>query len=207
MNLLQWLHSLRRPNRPTAADIRGRLNALRRRHDEVLAERNALALDAVLEERAAEKWAELDDLARGLVRQIDVLAAALPQAEAHETEAARQAEAVRRERAVAAYQLLMQEAQQTVAAVVTTLPNGETLTALRDLRDRLAREARDIRTWSNDPDARRPPDPLSEVVGEMQNRIDRVGRARWAPSHPITLGRRRTDAVAEAVARIERMAQ
>jgi phage shock protein A len=205
MNFLEWLRSLRRADRATAADIRRQLNTLRRRYDEMIAKRDALALDAVNSDTAAERWTALDDDARRLVRQIDVLAAALPQAEAHEAESARQAEGARREQAWVAYQRHIQEAQQSIDAVVANLPTGETLTALRDLRDRLAREARDLRTWSTDARVRRPLDPLNDVLEELQHRIDRVARARWAPSHPITLKRANTDAVAEAVARIERM--
>jgi hypothetical protein len=204
MNLLEWLRSLRRADRATAADIRRQLNTLRRRHDEMIAERDALALDAVDSDTAADRYQRLDVALVESARRMQILSAALPAAEEREAEAARQADAARREQAMVAYQRHTQEAQQSIDAVVANLPTGETLTALRDLRDRLASEARDLRTWSTDARVRRPLDPLNDVVEELQHRIDRVARARWAPSHPITLKRANTDAVAEAVARIER---
>jgi hypothetical protein len=133
---------------------------------------------------------------------MQVLTAALPAAEAKEARAAEQAEAVRREQAMRAYRGHLQDAERTAADTIANLPDGEALTRLRDLRDRLAAQARDLGTWSRDHDIRRPFDPLAEVLAAMQHRIARVERARHAGSHPITLGGATTEALLEAAARV-----
>ena len=199
----EWLRSFRTPRPNTAAEIRSKLHALKQLHAVTVQQRDLVALDAVNDEIAATRWSHLDDTLQALIRRMDLLAAALPQAEAKEAEAAREAEAVRRERAMDTYQQHTKDAQRLIDAALANLPDGDTLTALRDVRDRLASEARDLRTWSNDTQVRRPLDPLHEVVSAMQLRIDRVARARWAASHPITL-RPPTDEVTEAAARIGR---
>ncbi len=201
----KFFTSFRRAEPASVAAIQRELTALRAQYQSATNERDAVALAALSGGGAAVRWQRLDDEAAEIAKRMAVRTAALPAAEEREAAAARQAEAVRRDRALVAYQRLTQEAQQAIDAVVARLPTGETLTALRDLRDSLAGEARDLRTWSNLPEVRRPLDPLSAVVAEMQARLDRVARARWAPKAPITLaGGAPASEVAEAVARIEK---
>jgi hypothetical protein len=205
MSLLNWLKSLRRSDAPTAADIRRQLHEARGNLAVCRQQRDLVALDAVTDEVAARRWLDLDDACTEVERQIALLASALPQAEQREADAARQAEEQRRERALSAYQQHTQEAQRLHDDLLDRLPDGDTLTALRDWRDRLATEAGDLRPFSRDVTVRRPLDPLDALVAAMQHRIDRVSRARWAHSAPITLGGGlSTDETAAAVTRIER---
>jgi hypothetical protein len=200
----RFFTSFRRAEPASVAAIQRELTALRAQHQQMTAARDRVALAAVNVVGAAVRWRHLNEAAAESAQRMAVLTAALPAAEEREAEAAQQAEAVRRERAMVAYQRFTQEAQRSIDAVVASLPTGETLTALRDLRDRLASEARDLRTWSNLPEVRRPPDPLSAVVDAMQYRLDRVVRARWAPKSPITLKAGATSSeLSEATARVE----
>jgi hypothetical protein len=204
MNLLQWLKSLRCVEPVTAAEIRRRLHALRQQQSVTVQQRDLLALDAVNDEAAAERWRHLDETVLELDQRMQVLTAALPIAEAREAEAAERTEVERRARAMKAYERATAEAQQFVDATLARLPDGETLTRLRDWRDRLADESRDLRVWSTDVQVRRPLDPLHVVVSAMQHRIARVSRARWMGSAPITLGGTSSETLAEAAARIKR---
>jgi hypothetical protein len=186
-----------------AAEIRRELHTLTEQRAVTIQQRDLVAFDAVRDEAASLRWQHLGDTATALEQRIDVLRAALPQAEAREREAAERAEAVRREQAVIAYRKHLQEAERIAADMIASLPHGEALTRLRDLRDGLSAEARDLGTWSRDHDVRRPFDPLAEVLAAMQHRIARVERARHAGSHPITLGGATTQALAEAAARVD----
>src|SRR5688572_15524076 len=84
-----------------------------------------------------------------------------------DAEATRKAEAVRRERAMSAYQHLTQDAQQFMKAVLANLPDGDTLTQAREWRDRLTAEARELRQCTSTGSVRRPLDPLAEIVAAM----------------------------------------
>lgn len=201
----KFFTSFRRAEPASVAAIQRELTDLREQHHGTIAARDRVALDAVTVAGAAVRWRQFDEAAAQIAQRLAVLTAALPAAAEREAEAARQAEAVRRERAMHGYQRQNAEAQAWLDAVLARLLTGEELTVARDLRDRLASEARDLRTWSNLPEVRRPLDPLSAVVDAMQMRLDRIVRARWAPKSPITLrGGATTDAVNEAVARIDR---
>jgi hypothetical protein len=192
---------LRRTEPATAAAIRRELRAAQDQHAVTIQQRDLCAFDAVRDDAAALRWSHLTDTASALAERMQMLTAALAQAEAQEADAARQAEARRRAHAVRDYQQHTREAQEFLTAVLAHLPDGETLTAARDWRDRLAAEARDLRPFSRDVTVRRPLDPLDALVSAMQHRIDRVSRARWAPSAPITLAAT-TDAVTAAAARV-----
>jgi hypothetical protein len=85
------------------------------------------------------------------------------------------------------YERQTAEAQAWLDAVLARLPDGETLTAARALRDALRDEARELSRWSRDAAVRRPVDPLAAICDGLRHRIERVERARWAKSVPITL--------------------
>ena len=189
---------------PTADEIRRELQTRRQEHAVTIQQRDLIAFDAVRDEASAMRWQHLDDTTAALEQRMTVLSAALPKAEARERKAAEQAEAARRDRALVAFEQDTEEAERLVATVCGRLPDGETLTKLRDSRDHLAAQARELRPWSNDHRIRRPCDPLSEVVGAMTSRIARVERARHAPDSPITLeGGATAETLAAAAARIK----
>src|SRR5688572_8768925 len=96
MTFLEWLRSLRRTQPVTASEVRRELHALKQQHAVTVQQRDLLALDAVNNEAAATRWLHLDATISELESRIAVLAAALPQAEAREAEAAAQAEAAAR---------------------------------------------------------------------------------------------------------------
>lgn len=125
MTILQWLRSLRQqhPAMPSA-EIRRQIADRRQQQGQRAATRDALALDAMRSDSAAEQYQRLDAEVAELTQQVQMLDAALPRAEAKEAEAAQHAEAVRRERAMHAYQHHVQEAQQYTATVLANLPTG-----------------------------------------------------------------------------------
>lgn len=183
----KFFASFRRTAPVTAAEIQRQLAALRQQHTQSVRQRHALALDAMRDQAAAQQWAALDEAAQHLTRRIDVLVAALPQAEAKEADARERAEAAARAKRMQEYERQTAEAQAWLDAVLARLPDGETLTAARDWRDRLHDEARSLRAWSNDVRVRRPVDPLAAIYDALGHRIQRLERARWARSAPITL--------------------
>jgi len=205
MNLLHWLKSLHRSEPVTAAEIRNKLNALRQEHAVTVRQRDLLALDAVNSEVAAARWTHLEDTAQQLAQRIDVLAAALPQAEAKEAQAAREAEAVARAKRMQDYQRQTSGAQAWLDDVLRRLPSGEELTKAQTLRDALRNDARWLSQWSRDIAVRRPFDPLEAIHDALALRVARIERAKWIHGgHPITLGSAsKQEAIATAAARIE----
>src|SRR5688572_10342981 len=94
MRMREWLGSFRQLQPATSNEIRRQLIRAGREHDQKVAERDALALDAVNSHSAAERYQRLDDEVRVLERQVQILAAALPVAEEREAVATRKAEAL-----------------------------------------------------------------------------------------------------------------
>jgi len=186
--LLGWLKSFRRVEPVTAQEIRRQLAALREQHTQTVRQRHALALDAVRDETAAQRWTALDETARHLTRRIDVLAAALPQAEAKEAAAREQAEAAVHAKRMQDYQRQTVEAKQWADAVLARLPTGEELTRARNIRHVLGNQARTLSGRSQDVAVRRPFDPLDAIYDALAMRVQRIERARWIHGdHPITL--------------------
>src|ERR1700752_1106673 len=94
MNLIQrWRKSWQRQASPTASEIRRQLAAVRSRQEQVTAEQDAIALDAMRSDAAAARYQQFDADHAELARQIQILQAALPHAERQEAEAAKQVEA------------------------------------------------------------------------------------------------------------------
>ena len=187
MTILQSLRSLRQSRPIGAAEIRRELLALQQQHAITVQQRSLLALDAVNDDAAAARWSQLGDTVQVLAQRIDVLASALPQAEAKEAEAARQIEATARTKRMHNYQRQTAEAQAWLDGVLASLPSGEQLTQARTLRDVLREEARGLSQWSHDAAIRRPLDPLEVIHAALALRVARMERARWIGSHPITL--------------------
>jgi hypothetical protein len=203
MSVLNWLRS-RRGNQPASAEvIRRELTALHQQRRATTQRRDLLALDAVNDERSATRWVDLAGTARQLDDRIAVLDAALPQAEAREAEAARQAEVALRAKHMRDYERQTAEAQAWAEDMLARLPNGEELTQARDLRDALNSKAAQMRAWSKDACVRRPLDPLGVLVTAMEHRIARVARARWIGSAPITLGGPSGEELVAAAARVQ----
>jgi hypothetical protein len=149
-SLLHWLRSLRRTESVTAAEIRHRLHELREQHAVTVQQRDAVALDAVNDETAAQRWSHLDGTALELTQRLQVLGAALPAAEAREAEAIRQAEERARANRMREFERTAADAQKWLDVVLASLPSGEVLTKARDLRDALRTEANGLRTWSSE---------------------------------------------------------
>lgn len=188
-SLRRWLTSLRRAAPVTATDIRRQLAALRHQHTDTIRRRDALSLDAMSSDAAAERWMALDDDARRLVRQIDILAAALPTADEREADETRQAEAAARAAQMQEFERQTEADRAWAYAVVAALPDGPVLTEARDRRDRLRAGAVQLSRWSNVAAVRRPFDPLAQVYDALTHRVARIERARWIHGHhPITLG-------------------
>jgi hypothetical protein len=191
MTFRKWLRSFRRPQPVTATEIRRELQALKHQQAVSVQQRDLLAHDAINDSTAEARWSHLDASARSLDDRIALLAAALPQAEAREAEAARQAEAASRAKRTQDYERRTVEAQAWLDDMLARLPTGDELTKARDLRDALSSEAIQMRGWSNAVGVRRPLDPLHSLADAMQWRLDRISRARWIGSHPITLDRKK----------------
>ena len=187
MTLLAWLSSLRRPQPITASEIRSEWHALKQQHAVTLQLRDMLALDAVNDETAAARWGLLDETGHELARRLQVIAAALPVAEAREAEADRQSVERARQRRMQDFERRRQEAQHFIDAVLASLPSGEVLTQARDLRDALRTEANGLRAWSNDVRVRRPLDPLDAIHAALHLRVQRIEQRRWIGARPITL--------------------
>src|SRR5262245_35234791 len=122
--------------------IRRDLHALEHQHAVTIQQRDLVALDALHDESAAMRYRDLDDTADSLLQRISVLTSALPHAEAREQQAAEQAAIAQREQAMVVHRQRTEEARRIAGEVCAGLPDGPTLTALRDRRDRLAAEAR-----------------------------------------------------------------
>ncbi|MGH6691136.1 MAG: hypothetical protein ACREF4_10735 [Gammaproteobacteria bacterium] len=183
-----WLRSLRQRPPAPAAEIRQELAGLRHQHAETIARRDAMALDAVQSDEVAEQYQQLDAEASELARQIQMLEAALPRADAREAEAARQAEADAHAKRLDRHRQQTAEAQRWLDAVLARLPSGEELTAARNLRDALRAEANGLSRRSQDVAVRRPLDPLDATYCALKMRVQRIERARWIHGdHPITL--------------------
>jgi hypothetical protein len=204
MNMLQWLQSLRRADPTTAADIRRQLDTLRRRHDQMIAERDALALDAVNNDTAAERWQRLDAARVEIARRMQVLTAALPRAEEREAEAARQAELAGRAAQMQEFERQTEADRAWADAVVAALPDGPLLTEARNRRDRLRADAASLSRWSSAAVVRRPFDSLAFIYDALAHRVARIERARWIHGrHAITLGTAgQHEAIAEATERV-----
>ncbi len=186
--ILDWLRSFRQRQPVTAAELRRHLDGLRRQQTETITRRDAVALDAIRDAVGATRWTALDDTARHLARRIDVLAAALPQAEAKEAEAREQAEATARAERMQDYQRQTVEAKQWADTVLARVTTGEELTQARALRDALRDEARWLSRWSHDVAVRRPFDPLDAIYAALAMRVQRIERSRWIHGEsPITL--------------------
>ena len=192
MNFIAWIKSLRKAVPATAAAIRRELDSLQQQHKVTTQQRDHLALDAVNDEAASLRWLRLDGTAVELERRISVLEAALPQAEARETEAAAQAQAAARLKSEQEYARKIVEAQAWLDELLARLPTGAELTRARDLREALGTDASHLRRWSNALSVRRPLDPLLELSTAMQWRVDRIARSRWIGSLPITLEKKGT---------------
>ena len=203
MKLTDWLRSFRPAKPVTAAEIRRELHTLKQQQTVTERQRDLLALDAVDDEATGLRWHHLDESVSQLAQRIRVLDAALPAAEAREAEAARQAEELAREKQLQEFKRKSAEAQKLVDTKLASLPSGEELTEFRDRAVALRSQANALRAWSTDVDVRRPLDPLDLVVTAMQHRINRVSRARWAGSSPITLGGSSPEEIAAAVERVE----
>lgn len=189
MSLLQWLQSLRRADRATSTDLRRQLETLRQQHDQMVAERDALALDAVNDDTVAERWQRLDLALNEIARRMQVLNAALPTAEAREADAARQAELGARVARMRAFERQTAADRVWADTVIGALPSGPVLTEARNRRDRQRAEATLLSRWSNDSAVRRPFDPLALIYDALAHRLARIDRARWIHArHPITLG-------------------
>lgn len=187
--ILDWLRSLRQQQPATAADIRRQLTALHQQRAVTVQQRDLVALDAVNDEPSAARWVHLDATARDLDSRIAVLATALPQAEAREAEAARQAEADAYAKRMERYRQQTAEAQAWLDAVLARLPTGEELTQARNLRAALHAEAVRLEArGSREVAVRRPCDPLDAIYAALAMRVQRIERARWIHGdHPITL--------------------
>jgi hypothetical protein len=188
MALLDWMKSMRHAEPLRATEIRRRLHEARELHTVTVQQRDLVALDAVHDEASAHRWQDLDDTARELDQRIAMLAGALPHAEARERQAAEEAEVAARAKRMQDYEQRTVEAQAWLDDVLTRLPDGETLTRARNLRQQLANDARELAAWSSAVSVRRPLDPLEAIVAAMQHRIARISHARWVRSSPITLG-------------------
>lgn len=191
MNLVKWLRSLRGNESASAMTIRRELQSLRGQRSITVHQRDLLALDAVNDDPSASRWLHLDATVIALDRRIAVLEAALPQAEAREAKAAAQAEALARSTFQLEYERKTAEIQAWLDGQLAQLPDGETLTKARDLRDSLSGDAGQMRAWSNALNVRRPLDPLHVLTQEMQRRIDCISRSRWTRRQPITLDDKR----------------
>jgi hypothetical protein len=135
--------------------------------------------------------------------RIAVLTVALPQANAREAEAVKQAEAAARIKFEQAYARKTAEAQAWLDDLLARLPTGPELTKARDLRDSLGADATQMRTWLNTAEVRRPLDPLEGIQHAFALRLQRIERSRWIGSSPITLASKdMQDAMATAVSRV-----
>jgi len=185
--MLQWLRSLRQQQPVTVVELRRRLAVLRQQQGQMTAARDALALDAMQSDEVAERYQQLDGEAAELARQIQMLEAALPRAERQETEAARQTEAAALARRVEDFFRLTHEARRFIAPILAQQVTGEALTQARKLSQLLAREANALHRLTGDDQFRRPLDPYAQIRDALVHRIERIERARWAKSAPITL--------------------
>jgi len=190
--ILQWLRSLRQQH-PTmsSAGIRRHIADRRQQRDQRAATRDALALDAMRSDSAAEQYQRLDAEVAELAQQVQMLEAALPRAEQQEAEAARQADAKARTKRMQDYQCQTAEAKRWADALIARLTTGEELTQARTLRDALREEARALSRWSDDVTVRRPLNPLEAIHDALALRVQRIERSRWIGSHPITLDDKR----------------
>jgi hypothetical protein len=177
----------RKPAAPSAAEIRRQLAELRRDHDRVTADMNALALDAVNSERIALQYLEFDAEATQLENGMRLLKAALPAAEAKEAEAARQAEAAALAKRIEEFDKVSAEARGFTDTLLARLVTGEELTICREFSRVLSREANLLHPLTGDARHRRAIDPMFEIRAALIHRIERLDRSRWAPQAPITL--------------------
>lgn len=197
--LFQWLRP-RRPQpsqpaqppqaaqpTPTVSEIRQQLVAAKLQYVEVTKKRDALALDALTDATAAERWRRLDESAAGLTNQARVLTAALAAGEEQEAEATRRAEAEARVQQMKQYLQNTAGAKEWVDVVLARLCTSEELTLARDRRDALQQEASALALWSSEAAVRRPFDPLDAVRAALVLRVQRIDRARWIGKNPITL--------------------
>jgi hypothetical protein len=205
MALWDWLKSMRHAEPLRAAEIRRRLHEARELQAVAVRQRDLVALDAVHDEVSAHRWQALDGAAHELDKRIAVLAAALPQAEAREHEAAEREELAARTTKLRDYDRQTAEAQAWLEDVLGRLPDGETLTRARDLRRQLAADARDLATWANDARVRRPLDPLEAIGAAMQHRIDRISRERLTRGSPITLRGAEPATLLAAIERVDKL--
>lgn len=205
MPLLEWLKSMRSAEPLTATELRRRLDEAQGLRAVTVQQRDMVALDAVGDEVSAHRWQELDGAVRELDQRIAMLTGALPLAEARERHAAVQAELVARARRMQDYERRTAEAKTWLDRVLNQLPDAETLTRARDLRQQLAADARDLAAWSNDRRVRRPLDPLAAIAEAMHHRIDRISRARWARNSAITLGEAESALIKAAIERVTEM--
>lgn len=182
-----WRKSWRRPESPTAAEIRQRLTALRHQRDQVTAKQDAIALDAMRSDAVADQYQHFGAELAGLAGQIQVLEAALPHAEREEAEAARQAEAAALAQRIEHFHARVYEARRFLDPILDQLVTGEELTQARDVSLLLSREADALHRLTGDARFRRPLDPFAQIRDALGHRIERIDRARWAKSSPITL--------------------
>lgn len=203
MTVLNWLRGRRGDGSATASSIRRELCALQEQRGVAERQRDLLALEAVTNDAAAMRWSHLDETVRDLNTHITILAAALPQAEAREAEAAKQAEAAARTRLEQGYAKKTADAQAWFDNLIARLPTGAELTKAMQLRDALRKDAAAIRVWSSDASLRRPFDPLEATNDALALRVQRIERSRWNGSHPITLPTKdKQEAMATAISRV-----
>jgi hypothetical protein len=201
--MMDFLKSTRPTEPPSATEIRRRLHQARERHTVTVQQRDMVALDAVNDEVSEDRWHDLDCTVRELDQRIAMLASALPLAEAREQHAAEQAEAAARAQRMQDYERRTAEAQAWLDEVLGRLPDAETLTRARDLRQQLAADARELATWSSDVGVRRPLDPLDAIAAAMRHRLDRMSHVSVARGAAITLGEAESPLMRAAMARVD----
>lgn len=183
-----WLRAFRPHHPETAADIHRRLDELRRARTEALTRRQALAYAALRDETAAANWTHEDEAARDLARQIELLETALPQASAQDAAAARAADAAALASQREEYERVCADASAWLAGILQQMPSGPVLTDARDRSRTVARLAGELHRRTGERHYHRPAvDPLGGIYDACVARIQRVERARWAKSAPITL--------------------
>ena len=190
MSLREWLASWRRGAPVTAAEIRREIAAVEVQHANTVAERQAIALDAVNDAAAARRFQDLDTSATELSRRVQMLVAALPVADEREAEAARQSDAAAWAARAKAFDQQLADAAAWVEPIVARLVTVEELQRARDWRDLVSHEGRLIAQHRHDVRYRRPFDPLFALHAALKKRLDAIDRGRHHGAGPITLDRR-----------------
>lgn len=184
--MFRWPRFRQKP--ATAATIQQQLGATRHRHQQATKARDALALAVESgDPDARTQYQRLDADAAQLAHRMQILSAALPMAEAREDEIAKQAEAEVRSKRIEEFFRLTHEAHRFLDSILAQQVTGEELTQARELSLLLSREADALHRLTGDGQFRRPLDPFAAIRDALVHRIERIDRARWAKSAPITL--------------------